>query len=110
MLLWLRAAGLVGQAVALGGAVFALVVLRRDRDPERRPVRALDLALGLTVAGALIAVLAQAGVLAVLAAALADDAGWPIAALVGSTVGMSGMVRIAAGLAVPSRWKRDSRW
>ena len=57
-------------------------------------------ALGLTVAGALVAVLAQAGVLAVLAAALADDAGWPIAALVGSTVGMSGMVRIAAGLAV----------
>ena len=100
MLLWLRAAGLVGQAVALGCAVFALVVLRRDRDPERRPARALDRALALTFAGALIAVLAQAGVLAVLAAALADDAGWPIAALVGSTVGIAGMVRIAAGLAV----------
>ena len=73
MLLWMRAAGLVGQAVALGCAVFALVVLRRD--PQRRPVRALDLALGLTFAGALAAVLAQAGVLAVLAAALADEPG-----------------------------------
>ncbi len=99
MLLWLRAAGLVGQAVALGCAVFALVVLR-DRDPERRPARALDRALALTGAGALIAVLAQAGLLAVLAAALADDAGWPIAALVGSTVGIAGIVRIAAGLAI----------
>lgn len=100
MLLWLRAAGLVGQAVALGCAVFALVVLRHDRDPERRPARALDWTLALTGAGALTAVLAQAGVLAVLAAALADDAGWPIATLVGSTVGIAGMVRIAAGLAV----------
>ena len=38
--------------------------------------------------------------LAVLAAALADDAGWPIAALLGSTVGIAGIVRIAAGLAI----------
>jgi len=98
MLLWLRAAGLVGQAVALGSAVFALVVLRRD--PERRPARALDWTLALTGAGALVAVLAQTGLLAVLAAALADDAGWPIAALLGSTVGIAGIVRIAAGLAI----------
>src|SRR2546428_4098637 len=100
MLLWLRAAGLVGQAVALGSAVFALVVLRRD--PERRPARALDWTLALTGAGALVAVLAQTGLLAVLAAALADDAGWPIAALLGSTVGIAGIVRIAAGLAILS--------
>lgn len=100
MLLWLRAAGLVGQAVALGSAVFALVVLRRD--PERRPARALDWTLALTGAGALVAVLAQTGLLAVLAAALADDAGWPIAALLGSTVGSAGIVRIAAGLAILS--------
>jgi copper resistance protein D len=99
LLLWLRAAGLVGQAIALGCAVFALVVLRRDRDRERRPARALDWTLALTGAGALIAVLAQAGTLAVLSAALADDAGWPIADLVGSTVGIAGIVRIAAGLA-----------
>src|SRR3989475_5819615 len=98
MLLWLRAAGLVGQAVALGSAVFALVVLRGDR--EGRPARALDWTLALSGAGALVAVLAQTGLLAVLAAALADDAGWPIAALLGSTVGLAGIVRIAAGLAI----------
>jgi putative copper resistance protein D len=98
MLLWLRAAGLIGQVVALGGVVFALVVLRRDA--ERQPARALDWALAFTAVGALIAVLAQTGLLAVLAAALADDAGWPIAALLGSTVGIAGLVRIAAGLAI----------
>src|SRR2546428_5971322 len=98
MLLWLRAAGLVGQAVALGSAVLPLVVRRRA--PERRPARAFDWTLALTGAGALVAVLAQIGLLAVLAAALADDADWPIAALLGSTVGIAGIVRIAAGLAI----------
>jgi len=92
MLVWLRAAGLVGQAVALGGAVFALIVLRRGR--EHGSVRAVDRTLMLTSVGALLAAAAQTGVLAALAAGLADDAGWPIAALLGSTVGIAGMIRI----------------
>ena len=48
MLLWLRAIGLVGHAVALGSAVFALVVL--SREPRERPARALERArrLGVT--------------------------------------------------------------
>src|SRR5207245_2591245 len=101
ILLWLRAAGLVGQGVALGSAVFSLVVLRRE--PARSPAGAFDRALALTGAGALVAVLAQIGVLAALAAALTnDDASWPTAALLGSTVGIAGIVRIAAGLATLS--------
>src|SRR2546425_4165745 len=98
MLLWLRAAGLVGQAVALGSAVFPIAVLRGDQ--EGRPARTLEWPLALSGAGALVTVLAQTSLLAVLAAALADDAGWPIAALLGSTVGLAGIVRIAAGLAI----------
>jgi copper resistance protein D len=97
MLLWLRAAGLVGQAVALGCAVFALVVLRRDA--ERRPERGLEQALALTAVGALVTVLAQAGLLTVLATALTDGTEWPMGALLGSTVGIGGIVRIAAALA-----------
>jgi putative copper resistance protein D len=97
MLLWLRAAGLVGQTVALGSAVFALVVLRR----ERGPARALDRTVALTAASALLAALAQICLIAVQTAALADAAGgWPTAALLGSTVGLAGLVRIAAALAV----------
>jgi len=96
ILVWLRAAGLVGQAVALGGAVFSLVVLRRGRTGDS--ARALDLTLALTAVGALLAALAQAGTLAALAAQLADDRGWPVAALLDSTVGLSGLIRIAFAL------------
>jgi hypothetical protein len=49
LLRWLRAAGLVGQAVALGGSVFAVVVLRRA--PGSPPARALGTTLAITGAG-----------------------------------------------------------
>ena len=97
MLLWLRAAGLVGHAVALGSAVFALVVL--SREPRQRPARALERALALAGIGALVVVFAQAGLLAALAQALVvDDARWPMGALLGSTVGAAGLARIAVAL------------
>jgi copper resistance protein D len=97
MLLWLRAAGLVGHAVALGSAVFALVVL--SREPAQRPARALEHALALTGIGAFVVVFAQAGLLAALAQALVvDDARWPMGALLGSTVGAAGLARIAVAL------------
>jgi putative copper resistance protein D len=99
MLLWLRAAGLVGQTVVLGSAVFALIVLARAG--ERCPARALDRTLALVAAGALLAALAQAGLLAAQAAALGDgDGRWPVALLLGSTVGIAGLVRVGAALAV----------
>ena len=95
--MWLRAAGLVGQIVALGGTVFALVVLRRGR--EQSPAGALERTLALVTSGAVLAAAAQVGSLAALAADLADDAGWPIAALLSSTVGIAALMRVgAAGL------------
>jgi putative copper resistance protein D len=98
VLLWLRAAGLAGQAIALGGALFALVVLSRGREPGT--ARAADLTLRLSTLGALVAGVAQIGVLAALGWELADDARWPIADLLGSTVGLAGLTRIGvAGLA-----------
>ena len=97
MLLWLRAAGLVGHAVALGSAVFALLVL--SREPAQRPARALERSLALAAIGALCVVFAQAGLLAALAQALVvDDSSWPMAALLGSTVGAAGLARIAVAL------------
>lgn len=98
-LLWLRAAGLIGQTVVLGSVVFALLVLRRAG--ERAPARALDRTLVLAGAGAPLAALAQAGLLAAQAAALVNgDDRWPVAALLGSTVGVAGLVRIGVALAV----------
>ena len=96
MLVWLRAAGLVGQALTLGGAAFSLIVLRCAR--TRDGARALDITLVLAVLGALLVALAQAGTLAALAADLADGRGWPVTALLDSTVGLSGLIRIAFAL------------
>ncbi len=99
ILLWLRAAGLVGQALALGSAVFAVVGLRPGLG--RPPVGARPRALTMVLVGALVAAFAQAGVLVALAAALANDgAGWPLPGVVGSMVGIAGIVRFAAAVAV----------
>jgi putative copper resistance protein D len=92
LLVWLRAAGLAGQAVAFGGALFALVVLGRVREPDA--ARAVDRILRITALGALVAAVAQIGVLAALAWELVGDASWPIADLLGSTVGLAGATRV----------------
>jgi putative copper export protein len=112
LLVWLRAAGLVGQSLALGGAAFALIVLRPGRD--RCPPGARDRILALSGLGALVAAVAQAGGLLALAAALADQGGWPLAAVLGSTTGVAGLIRIATALgaaltALVLRRARESR-
>ena len=96
MLVWLRAAGLVGQVVTLGGVAFSLVVLPHGR--AENSVRARHLTLALAAVGALIAGLAQAGTLVALAADLASARGWPVSELLSSTVGLSGLIRIAFSL------------
>jgi putative copper resistance protein D len=96
LLVWLRAAGLVGQALALGGAAFALFVLRPGR--ERCPPGALGRTLALTALGACLVAVAQVGGLLAVAAELADDGAWPIAAVLGSTSGTAGLARIAVAL------------
>ena len=95
-LVWLRAAGLIGQCLAFGGAAFALFVLRSPRDQPA--ARALDRTRVLIAAGALLAAAAQAAVLVLLVASFADDAVWPIGAVLGSTVGIVGLIRIAISL------------
>jgi putative copper resistance protein D len=53
----------------------------------------------LAAGGALVVAGAQAASLALLAATFADDAGWAVDALLGSTVGAVGLVRVAAATA-----------
>jgi putative copper resistance protein D len=113
LLTWLRAAGLAGQAIALGGAILALVVLRRrGADDPIRPRRA---ALLLCAAGALLAAVAQAGVLVGLAATLSDDASFPLADVLATpTPGVTGLARIAlsaiaGGAALAVRRRSGSR-
>lgn len=96
ILVWLRAAGLVGQAVAVGGAVLCAVLSPRGAARDSAP--AIGRTLALAAAGAFLAAVAQAGTLAALAAQLADHRGWPVAALLESTVGVSGLIRIACAI------------
>jgi copper resistance protein D len=99
LLLWLRAAGLVGQMIAVGGSIFALVSLRATPGPGL-PC-ALRWSLGLAGLGASVAAVAQGGLLVALTATLGDgDAAWPTAALLGSFVGAGALARIAAAGAV----------
>jgi putative copper resistance protein D len=98
ILLWLRAAGLAGQALALGGATFAIVVLRGGREGESgRALRRVLTAIG---AGAGLVVAAQVGTLISLAAAFADETRWPIADVFASNAGSVGLLRLAAALLV----------
>lgn len=111
ILVWLRAAGLVGQAVTIGGAVLCVAVSLRAGG--RDTARAIDRTLALVAVGALLAAVAQAGTLAALTVQLADHRGWPVAALLESTVGVSGLIRIAcaviaAGAALALRRVPDS--
>jgi copper resistance protein D len=96
-LLWLRVAGLAGQAIALGGALLAVVVLRRTR--EGRSADGIRLALTLAGSGALLAVAAQLGALATLASLFAGNSDTSLATLLASTPGQVGLLRIGVALA-----------
>lgn len=105
-LMWLRAAGLAGQAAALGSALFALVVVGPSQ--RWRRTRALDLTLRLGMGGALLTAATQIGALATLALAVADGANARATDVLGSTVGRVAGVRIAlaVGAALAARGLR----
>jgi len=96
LLVWLRATGLIGQALAFGGALFALVVLRARRVPGA-PDR-LRTTLAITAAGGLLVAAAQAAILAIVVLAFADDAGWPVGEVLASTVGTVGVARLVVAV------------
>jgi putative copper resistance protein D len=85
----LRGLILAGQAAAIGGIAFALVVLR-GAVPGR--------VAGLTAAGAGAVALAQAAALALQVAALADEGGFPLADVADTAFFRVSAVRIAVAL------------
>ena len=98
----LRGFALIGQAAAVGGVLFVLLVLRAGRDgaagePGAPPVAR---ALALVVAGAVTLAVAQAGSLALHLAALADDRGWPVRDALGTAYFRAGLVRILGSAAI----------
>src|SRR5262245_50018499 len=98
----LRGLGLIALSAAIGGAAFALAVLRPL--PARDPVIELALAraLGLIAAGAWVLAASRAAILLVLHPwALADDDGrWPVAAFLTTDFGRAGVAGVALAVAL----------
>ena len=93
----LRGLALCGQAVAIGGVLFAVLLLRPSL-VERGPARArLTRSLWLTGMGAAVVAGAQMLSLGVQLSVLGDGAGgWPISEVAGTTFFRAGVVRILA--------------
>jgi putative copper resistance protein D len=96
----LRCAALVGQALAVGGVLFVLFVLR---DGDGSPATARSLAV--TAAGGLGLALARVAALLVELAALADDQRWPWRAFADTVYARAAAIQIgAAGVAAALAW------
>jgi copper resistance protein D len=101
VLVWLRALGLVGQAVVLGGAVFGWAVLRPwlAAEPDAAPVARC--VLHLVRAGAFLLLAAQAAGLVLVAGSVSDAPGWSLEAFAATPLAAAGALRaLAAGAAL----------
>src|SRR5262249_2353424 len=90
----LRGAALSGQALALGGVAFVLIVLRGAAADDDRPLAAR--ALHLTALGAGVLAAAQTLSVALELSALVDDGPWPRSAALGTLYSRAGAGRRAA--------------
>jgi putative copper resistance protein D len=108
-----RGLALCGQATAIGGVVFALVVLRpaARRRPALEP--RIRRCLLLLIIGAVVVAIAQGLSLGTQLAALAGEGGWPWRDLLATSYFDASAARIAAcaGLIAVAWWlrRRDSR-
>ena len=98
----LRGLALCGQAVAIGGVLFALLVLRPAVHARPALVPLLDRSLAFSAVGAAVVCVAQLLSLAVGLGSLAGDDGWPVRDLLATTYVRTVAVRVlaSAGLVV----------
>jgi len=110
----LRGLALCGQALAVGGVLFAALLLRPALRESAAARGHLVKSLALTAAGAMVVAGAQALSLAVQLSVLGDaTAGWPLAEIVGTSYFRAGLARIlaCAGLVAGcmALWRRPER-
>jgi putative copper resistance protein D len=96
----LRGLALVSQAVAVGGVLFVLIVLRPGSGPSREGAPSASRSLTLVAAAAILLALAQTGSLLLHLAALVDEGAWPVGAALGTTYFRVGALRIGGALAL----------
>lgn len=108
----LRGVALSGQALALGGVAFVLVVLRRSRrdaiGPDEHPSTARR-ALRLTALGAVALALAQTLALAVELAVLGDGGRWPFREALATLYGRAHLARLAGCVMLAAAALREAR-
>jgi len=112
----LRGLALSGQAMAIGGVLFAALVLRpaARAEPALGTLRGRTLTLIATGAGAVI--VAQALSLSVQFGALIDETGWPLRAVVATSYFRASLVKallcllMIAGAVTLRRRERGDRW
>src|SRR5712692_8342216 len=91
---YLRALGLVGQSVAIGGAVLGLLVLRRWLLRERDVERDIGRALGIIALGAGLAAACQVGSFLVVLVSTAGPDGWPVTQALGTPLFFAALARV----------------
>lgn len=93
----LRGLALCGQAIAVGGVVFATLLLRPVLRDAGEVASRLTRGLAVTAAGAAVVAVAQVLSLAVQLSVLHDATlGWPFGELVGTSYFLAGLTRIVA--------------
>jgi copper resistance protein D len=108
-LVLLRALGLLGQTLVLGGAAFGLVVLRPWLAAEADLAAAARRVLVLARAGAVLLLAAQAGTLLLILASVADAPGWSLSAFFTTPLALAGGFRALAALAAVAAVARVAR-
>jgi putative copper resistance protein D len=113
----LRGLGLTGQAMAIGGVLFAVLVLRPASRGDEAFAVLLRRTLLLIATGAAGVIVTQALALAIQLAALADEGGWPVAAVFATSYFLASAVKavlcglmVAAALAVRRRTEPVRGW
>jgi putative copper resistance protein D len=96
----LRGAVLSGQALVLGGLVFALLILRPLVRRETDPAPLVRPTLELATLGAAGVAAAQALSLVLQTGSLADERGWPLSGLIATPFFRASLVRVVAALGV----------
>ncbi len=94
----LRGVALVGQALAAGGIIFLIVVLRTGGPAGPQAATHPGRSLSLMTWGAVGLALAQLASLLLHLAALADERGWPVGDALATMYFRAGLVRVAAAV------------
>ena len=113
----LRGLALCGQTMAIGGVLFAVLVLRPAARDEPAGISRLRRTLLLIAAGAAGVIAAQALALAVQLGALTDDGGWPLRAVFATGYFRASLLKallcllmIAGAVALRRRAQRRGWW